>query len=405
MTDTKSTAVSLPRSMGAKPVRFAPVSESPVTKSRQVADRLRDTARALAPGDRLPSVQTLARRYGVAGTTVEAAVSLLRQEGVVTSRPRSGTFVAPVGTASSASRIPGSDASQGTAVASRTLGVISFYHSPFYQMVVDCIVREADAAGLHAECHYTGLGGHLHPEVLARLEAVSPVGFLVAGPALEEVATALAAHGHPVVLVGEPYIASAPSVPVVCSDAERGGYIAARRLLDLGHRRIGYVSGFGSAADLLRRRRWLGHLRALRESGISVTESGSTADAHAFFGSDMDAWEADPALLRRLVDAPGAPTAFATWSDIDGSRLLRLLRVAGVDVPRRVSVIGYDNLLVGEHCYPPLDTVDQHQSDQVRYALSLLHLQSQPTLPQALSATLIVPTLLTRGSCAPPLRA
>jgi DNA-binding transcriptional regulator YhcF (GntR family) len=50
-------------------------------------------AHALAPGDRLPSIQELCQMFKVSHATVRAALNLLTQEGVVESRPRWGLFV------------------------------------------------------------------------------------------------------------------------------------------------------------------------------------------------------------------------------------------------------------------------------------------------------------------------
>src|SRR6266545_7773595 len=61
----------------------------------QVANALRDaiTSGTLRPGEKLPSGSDLAERYGVARMTVQNAVRLLRDEGLVVSRQGSGVFV------------------------------------------------------------------------------------------------------------------------------------------------------------------------------------------------------------------------------------------------------------------------------------------------------------------------
>lgn len=61
----------------------------------QVANKLRDAIRTgtLHPGEKLPSGSELASRYGVARMTVQNAIRLLRDEGLVVSRQGSGVFV------------------------------------------------------------------------------------------------------------------------------------------------------------------------------------------------------------------------------------------------------------------------------------------------------------------------
>jgi GntR family transcriptional regulator len=63
--------------------------------SRQIAEHLRAAIRSgsLQPGDRLPSIPSLSASYGVARQTVQRAFDQLRVEGLVLTKPGSGTFV------------------------------------------------------------------------------------------------------------------------------------------------------------------------------------------------------------------------------------------------------------------------------------------------------------------------
>ncbi|QSB15972.1 GntR family transcriptional regulator [Natronosporangium hydrolyticum] len=57
--------------------------------SRRIADR------ELTPGDKVPSTRHIAREFGVALATATKALEVLRADGLVVTRPRSGTVVAP----------------------------------------------------------------------------------------------------------------------------------------------------------------------------------------------------------------------------------------------------------------------------------------------------------------------
>ncbi|WP_344454218.1 GntR family transcriptional regulator, partial [Actinocorallia aurantiaca] len=59
-----------------------------------LAQRIRAEARVLTAGERLPSSRELTERYRVSPVTVSRALALLAAEGVVVTRPGSGTFVA-----------------------------------------------------------------------------------------------------------------------------------------------------------------------------------------------------------------------------------------------------------------------------------------------------------------------
>jgi DNA-binding FadR family transcriptional regulator len=61
-------------------------------KRQHIADSLRELARTMAPGERLPAVGDLARRFGVPTSTIMVAIETLICEGVVVSRwPRLDT--------------------------------------------------------------------------------------------------------------------------------------------------------------------------------------------------------------------------------------------------------------------------------------------------------------------------
>ncbi|PPJ40182.1 GntR family transcriptional regulator [Nocardia nova] len=69
--------------------------DDPRPASQQIANILRAAilTRKFEPGERLPSGPQLVERFGVAKATAEAAIRTLRDEGLVVSRPGSGTFV------------------------------------------------------------------------------------------------------------------------------------------------------------------------------------------------------------------------------------------------------------------------------------------------------------------------
>jgi DNA-binding GntR family transcriptional regulator len=69
---------------------------TPVPPYRQLAALLRDQIESgeLAPGQQLPSVITLAGTYELAVPTVRKAITLLKDEGLVTGVAGYGTFVA-----------------------------------------------------------------------------------------------------------------------------------------------------------------------------------------------------------------------------------------------------------------------------------------------------------------------
>jgi DNA-binding GntR family transcriptional regulator len=69
--------------------------DSPDWPYQQVAAKIRERIRAGEIGPRLPSYMTLAHELEVSPMTVQRAIGVLRDEGLVATRPGRGTFVVP----------------------------------------------------------------------------------------------------------------------------------------------------------------------------------------------------------------------------------------------------------------------------------------------------------------------
>jgi DNA-binding LacI/PurR family transcriptional regulator len=354
---------------------------APVYKRDRLAQELRRLAQSLTPGDRFPSVPQLEQRYRLSTGTVEAAVEILHREGVLERRRGSGTYlrrcpVRPLELASTESLSP-----------HRTLVIVADSVYPYFRRGAEALTTQARAVGLKVVCqfqHHEVDMDRLLAETL-ELEALRPAGFLVFAYRCLPVATALLERGYPTALIGLPPPNVVPSVPCVYGDQAQGEYLAVRRLTELGHRRI----AFGHR--ILDTRRGDGVQRALTEGGAIQIDIAETETGFGLRGED-------PEAIRRDFARTDAPTALVARSDSDAFHLMRRLHRAGLRIPDDVSVIGYDNLPVGAHTQPPLDTVDGHLDQQMHHALSLL----QTPDPLGSAPTIIVPpTLICRQSCGP----
>lgn len=143
------------------------------------------------------------------------------------------------------------------------------------------------------------------------------------------------ASGTPVVLVD----AAHPRLPHIVVDDVQDGALATRHLIDHGHRRIAYVgdapSAFGWGA---KRRR--GYERALRAAGVAPAAELVREGAHGRAVARS--------LTQELLALPEPPTAVFAASDTQALGVLDAARDAGVAVPERLSVIGFDDLEVAE---------------------------------------------------------
>jgi LacI family transcriptional regulator len=336
----------------------------------------------LRPGDRVPTHAELMRTLHVSERVVLAALDELQRAGKVVRRNGVGTFVAEAaGDAVAPSLLPA--AGGGTIVA------LARPDQSFFDLCLQELHRQAAHAGLTLVCR--PVDSELSELLALPRASERPRGFVVFHRSLEPLAWRLHEAGCRVAMIGAPVIDAAPRVPCVHGDHELGGYLTARHLLELGHRRLAFQGG----ADAERTPRWLGVQRALAEAGRRHQGLRLTLVTD----QELAAWRHEPLLAAGAVRGATAPTAIIAWNDHHAMQLVGILGRAGVQVPRDVSVAGYDNLPESAMVYPPLTTVDHALPQQVTAALGLL-MRSQPPPPTYTLVT--VPTLVTRGSTAPP---
>jgi LacI family transcriptional regulator len=149
--------------------------------------------------------------------------------------------------------------------------------------------------------------------------------------------------------------------PRVYMDDERAAFEMTRRLLDFGHRRIGFVSGpERHAASGLRR---TGYARAMRAAGLDP-ETHVRPGRYDF----RSGFEAGQALL--IEDE--RPTAVFAANDDMALGVTAAAHRLGLEIPRDVSVAGFDDTPAAQSVWPRLSTVRQPISDMAAAAVELL---------------------------------
>lgn len=118
-------------------------------------------------------------------------------------------------------------------------------------------------------------------------------------------------------------------------------------LVALGHRRIGFIAGpegFRSAHE-----RRLGYQDAVAAHGLD-TAPELIAKGDYTFTSGL-------AAGALLLDAAQRPTAIFSSNDEMAAAVLHAARERGIDVPRDLSIVGFDDTAIAAHIWPPLTTV------------------------------------------------
>ncbi|MGR6970717.1 LacI family DNA-binding transcriptional regulator [Streptomyces cynarae] len=196
--------------------------------------------------------------------------------------------------------------------------------------------------------------------------------------------------GMPVIYVSQ----HAKGRPSVYVDDVAGGCKATRHLLNLGHRRIAFVPTVGATGfTFSSRERLLGYRQALTEAGIPL-------DDELVVTMSVEDKRGLAAGIGALLSLREPPTAVFAEQDELAVAVIHTLRAARIQVPERMSVIGFDDHQVAE--WFDLSTVAQSPSDMGRVAGELaLKLIDDPDADR--TRHVVLPThLIPRATTTPP---
>jgi LacI family transcriptional regulator len=190
----------------------------------------------------------------------------------------------------------------------------------------------------------------------------------------------------PVVLVDRE-IPDSP-FPAITVDNIKGGYLATKYLIELGHRRIGFLTNSLSLKNI--RDRFAGYKQALEESGLEflpefVLESGYR---------DNLAYVSVESLLARQCK----PDAIFVTGDLMAIEAIRAIRNFGLEIPRDISIIGFDDIWMSQFITPPLTTIWQPKYELGKLVMDKLHriINDEEV---SLETTYLEPKIVVRESC------
>lgn len=196
-------------------------------------------------------------------------------------------------------------------------------------------------------------------EALAKFAATGLSGIILAPPLGESVAVlqALRGVGVPMAAIGAHGVRGATCVRI---DDRHAAYEMTRHLLDLGHRRIGFV--LGNPDQAASAERMAGFYEAVREvDGVAV----QVAQGDFSYASGLAAGE-------QLLDGPAPPTAVFASNDDMAAAIVSVAHRRQLDVPRQLTVVGFDDTTAAVTLWPPLTTVHQPVRRLAAEALALV---------------------------------
>ena len=273
---------------------------------------------------------------------------------------------------------------------SNQIALIYDNHSPYYmfQIQTGCwdLCREK---GVRLLAQPVDVADPLVGEQVRGLVSESHVdGIVLSSPVTdcEAVLKALDAMDIPFVRIS-PGTNHALTSSVFMDDAQAADDMTSH-LINLGHRRIGFIKGHPNhmASD----DRLFGYRRALDRAGIAF-EPALVCDGELDFDSGVRAG-------RMLLDLAAPPTAIFAANDDMAAGVLAVAHDRGIAVPARLSVAGFDDTTLARTVWPPLTTIHQPMAELARTATAIL-IEGGEICHRRLPHTLVE-----RGSVAPPFR-
>lgn len=148
----------------------------------------------------------------------------------------------------------------------------------------------------------------------------------------------------------------------VSIDNFSAAYKAVRHLTSLGHKRIGLISAANIYVSTIKREE--GYEKALLDAGLSPDSRFVKRGDHSFKGGIRAA--------SQLLSLKDRPTAIFAISDMMAIGAMRAAAENGLQVPKDIAVVGFDNIDFAAMCNPMLTTVSQPKYDIGCAAMELL---------------------------------
>jgi len=185
-----------------------------------------------------------------------------------------------------------------------------------------------------------------------------------------------------------------PGVTNVVIDHTAAARLAIKHLYEIGHRKIAFMKGHRHVIDT--EFRWDAMMQIAREYGVQPTPERTTQMRNSNWSPEVGY---EPA--RRLTQATRDFTALICFNDTTAIGAIRALHEAGMECPRNVSVVGFDDIVGAQFHVPSLTTIRQPLNAMGRLAASIL--LDRIAKPEKVYAPTIMvkPKLIVRESTAP----
>ena len=238
--------------------------------------------------------------------------------------------------------------------------VVSDIENPFYPELLSALHRELLASRYQMVLftERTGISG----EGLLRYFASGAVDGVILATAtlVSPIVEKIEALALPMVFVNR--YAEGVKVDSALADNAGGGFLAGRYLVELGHRRIGFISGQRDVSTS--RDRELGFRRALESAGVPLSDTMIRGGAFSH--------QRGLECCAELLSIPEPPTAIFCANDMIAFGALDAARRLSILVPEQLSVLGFDDLAMASWDVFSMSSIRQPIPEMAEMATHML---------------------------------
>jgi LacI family transcriptional regulator len=267
---------------------------------------------------------------------------------------------------------------------------VSIASDPFNRPIVQGLEAAARRHGYRIAMEFVGPDDHPESGHWTRV-ATAGVIILGGGDLSPEWVQAVAAATIPVVMVD--HVVPGADLPAVIPDNLAGAHAITKYLLEMGHRRIGFIRGPSKYWTLSER--LAGFMLALQQAGVWIEQD--LMPPRVSHSEEKGYGE-----MRLLLDLPQPPTAVVAVSDKAAVGAYRAAQERGLTIPGDISIVGFDDIELARALNPPLTTVHVPGEELGRMSFERLRLLiegAESALARQIKWT--IPTsLVIRGSVA-----
>lgn len=315
---------------------------------------------------RLPTEADLSEEYGVSRITSKRALEELKKEGLIYRVRGSGSFVAEQAIRADSMR------TRQNVKLNNTVAIIMPHHvteSSFAQSITGA-TKELAKMGFYGIVYSSVKSPADEKKIIRKIYEDGIQGIIyypISDGENYDLLYNLYLEEYPIVVIDK-YLEGVPLSSVV-SDNYQGGEMAAEYLIRLGHNKIGFVSDMPIESATSIRDRYFGYLKALKKANKlqleGFVQAGTCDEYHRGYNA-----EAYKKMVSHFIEQD--ISAVFAMNDSVAIYMMRAAAEMGIEIPEKLSIIGFDDLKLAKHLPTPLTTIRQNFMDIGKYAAEMI---------------------------------